>query len=120
MEVISVAKVINNIIGDIGVQRKRLDELAKHKARTEANYQKTITTTMVALRTGQKFTIEKEEQVGCTSETNLKKTAEGVCSELLYDKLVAESGYKNCIVNIECLKSQLNAKQSILRYLENE
>ncbi|KKN08157.1 hypothetical protein LCGC14_1059690, partial [marine sediment metagenome] len=80
--------------------------------------QRTATTTMVALRAGQEYHIG-EETITCTSETNLRKTAEGVCSELLYDKLVAESAYKNCIVNLDCLKAQLNAKQSIYRHLDN-
>ncbi len=110
--------MINEMIEAIGNERRRLDDLAQHKARTESDYQRTITTTMTALRAGQTFTIGKET-VGCTSETNLKKTAEGVCTELLYNKLVAESAYKNCIVNLDCLKAQLNAKQSIYRHLDN-
>lgn len=117
-DVLSVAKMINDMIGAIGDERRRLDDLAKHKARTEADYQKTVTTTMASLRAGQEYHIG-EETITCTSETNLKKTAEGICTELLYDKLVAESAYKNCVVNLDCLKAQLNAKQSIYRHLDN-
>lgn len=117
-DVLSVGKMIDSMITDIGTERRRLDDLAKHKARTKANWKKTRTTTMVSLRAGMVYNIDDVE-VGCKSETNLKSTAEGVVSELEYDMDVAESAYKNCIVNLDCLKAQLNAKQSIYRHLDN-
>ncbi|KKM05499.1 hypothetical protein LCGC14_1753590, partial [marine sediment metagenome] len=49
-DVLSVAKMINEMIAGIGMERRRLDDLARHKARTESDYQRTVTTTMAALR----------------------------------------------------------------------
>ena len=110
--------MINDMISAIGEERRRLDDLAEHKARTKATWKKTRTTTMVSLRGGMTFDIG-DVKVGYKSESNLRSDAEGIISELEYDMDVAESAYKNCIVNLDCLRAQLNGKQSINRHLDN-
>ena len=128
LEVKPVANTINKMIAAIAEERAKLDNLGKNKARTEAEYQLAITTTMARLKSGEVFKRkvtqpdgpDTEVDIGCKAETNLKQTALGLCEDALYRRIVAESAYKNCVVNLDCLKAQMNAKQSIFRWLDNE
>jgi len=116
-DVIGTSQIMTKIVMAIGAERGKLFELGRAKAETEAMYKKFVAITMVKLLRGDTLGLDNVE-VKCTSQTNLKSFAEGLCHKELAAKLVAENEYKSCIVNLECLRANLNANQSIFRHLD--
>ena len=110
----SISQTITKIIDELGSRRKQIEQLGKDKATTEAKYKKHRAITMAELGHGAEFDIEKTTITSKTA-TGLKEKAEGICWEYIQDMMIAESAYKACLTNIECLKAQLNAFQSLYK-----
>ena len=109
-----IADTITKIIEELGTLRRKIEKLGEEKARTESEYDKQIALAMVKLEAGKPVFLD-DVAITSTTATNLDKKAKAVCSEFRYKMLLAESKYKGCLTNIECLKSQLNAYQSLYR-----
>ena len=104
-DIIELAVIIEDLIGAIGAEHKKLDDLGDKKAQTMVDYEKALAVATLMLKSEHPVTI-------------LDKIAKGECTVELYAKMVAESGYKACIVRIEAHKAQLNAYQSLFRHLD--
>ena len=106
MELMQVAKAIEDIIAEIGKFRKQIEDKGILKAQAIKNYDMKMDVAIVEL---------KDEGVPVTL---IRDRAKGKCAEYRYELELAEAGYKACISNIEALKAQLNGCQSIFRYLD--
>lgn len=106
-ELIIVAQNIKDIIAEIGTFRRQLEGKGQAKARAISNYDKRLGTAIIVLKEEAKF-----------PATLIEKIAKKVCADDRYELELAESSYKSCISNIEALKAQLNAHQSIYRHLD--
>ena len=109
-----IAQTITSIIDELGVRRKQIEQLGRDKATTEAKYKKHRAITIAELEHGATFTIN-ETDITSKTATNLKQKAEGICWNYIQGMIIADSAYKACITNIDCLKAQLNAFQSLYK-----
>lgn len=117
MDFIKIQERIEELISDIGKARKSIRQFAKEKAEKLAEYEKDIAKTILLLQNGQ---IEHFDKIliGRVTATNVEKIARGICWKQKMEADLADSNYKAAIVAIECLKSELNGYQSIIKYSE--
>ena len=117
MELLEVADLIQKLIKLIGECRREIEAKGKAKAKAISNYSKKLAIAESVLRNTETYELSgktyKQPPVSI-----LKDIAKGICCEEEYEKEIAESGYKACISNLEALKSQVNAYQSIFRWLD--
>lgn len=118
MELIKISEQMNSLISDLGKLRMSLKTLGAQKAKAISNYERTIAKTIIQLKNGVKFHLDGNEIVNPPTTTT-EKLAKGICWQEKLECEEAETLYKSLIVNIEVIKTQLNAYQSILRYLES-
>ncbi len=110
----NIAQTMTKIIDELGVRRKQIEQLGVDRAKTEAKYDKHTTITMAELEHGATCMIS-ETDITSKTATGLKEKAKGICWEYKQEMMIAESAYKACITNIDCLKAQLNAMQSLYK-----
>jgi len=121
MELLQVAMQIEKKVALLEKARDRLKEYAENKARTTAIYEKQIAITMTLLKNGRSFEMDDDGmkvELKTSTASNAKDIAKGVCHQYSLDMLLAEALYKNCVVQIECIKAELNGYQSIFRHLD--
>ena len=87
-------------------EASKLPELIEGSAQAQRDYDKSLALTIVKL---------KGEG---TPTTMVEKVARGYCADELYVKIVAEGKLKACYSNIERIKAQLNACQSLNKHLD--
>ena len=97
--------------------RNELKIRSKDKAKAMGEYEKKIAITMLRLRQGQTIDLDGEE-ISYSATTGLDKIAKGVCYKESIALDLAESTYKNAVLGIQTVMAEINAYQSILRYLE--
>ena len=118
MEITKVADSIRKLISEIGTYRREIESKGKAKAKAISDYDRKIAITLAILRNSDSY-----ELAGKTYQAPpvsiMEKIAKGICAEECYVKEIADSGYKATLSNLEALKAQLNAMQSIYRHLEN-
>jgi len=59
-------------------------------------------------------------KVGNVPISIAEKVAKGICSKERYTMELAETNYKSIVTKLDCIQSELNAYQSINRYLVHE
>ena len=104
---VQVAEQMIKIIDALRDEGKRSTELIEAKADTMRLYKKGIATRALIHR-------EKGMPV-----TLIKAQSEGNASQLLKEQIVAEETLKAHYARLDTLKSQLNAWQSVNKYLES-
>lgn len=118
MELIKIAEQMQDLIKDLGSLRRMLRQSGIEKAKYLAEYDKSIAKTIIQLKNGIEFDLEGNK-VTNPPTTITEKIAKGIC---WHEKLMAdekETLYKSLIANIDVIKAQLNALQSINRNLES-
>ncbi len=117
MEIIEIAKKIEEKIKLLEKGRQTLAIKAKEKAEAIAEYDKKMAKTIVQLKNGVEFEVEgipiKDPPV-----TLIERIAKGICWKEKLAKELAEAEYKNATVKMEAVMAELNGYQSINRYLE--
>ena len=116
MDLLQVAKLINEKIKAIEVERNKLETLANNKARYESEYDRELAVVIIKLKTGTPITVEGNEIVNPPA-TIIERIARGATweSKLRYE--TANGLYKAVISNISALESQMCGFQSINKYL---
>lgn len=107
MEVVQIAKRIENVISEIGKFRREIEDKGKARAKAISDYDKRLRIAIVTLKDEGKF-----------PATLIEKIAKGLCAPEIESKEIAESNYKAVISNLQALMAQLNAYQSLFRYLD--
>jgi len=102
---VDVAAKINTISKDLTAEAKKLDELNNANAIAQMEYDKGIGVS------------EARHKGAGMPVTLIKAQAKKDCADLLYIRIIAEGQLKACYSNIERMKSQLNAQQSIYKHL---
>ena len=117
MHVADVSKKIEQKIALLEKARGTLEGLANDKALAAAMYEKELAVTLIKLKNGKPFLLEGESVVNPPA-TICEKIAKGICwkSKLQADQ--AEANYKLAIIKLECVETEMNALQSINRYLD--
>jgi len=112
-----VAFEIEKKIHELERARDKLKSYSEKKARAMVIYECELAKTIVGLKHGKEYFIE-DEPVKCEQATNIKDVAKGVCHGESIEASLSEALYKNCIVQIESIKAELNGWQSYNRYLD--
>lgn len=120
MEVLTVAKQINDRIDQLEDFCRQLDEAGQKKADAIANHDVSFAVAMAKLTRGKITQIEGETLPDTMPATCVKEYAKGVCKEEKAQLEIATAGYKSLTTKIECLLATINAKQSIFRHLSHE
>jgi hypothetical protein len=108
---------IEKLIGEVGKCRREIEEKGKAKAKAVSDYDRKLAVTLATLRNADSYELSGKTYKA-PPVSIAEKIAKGICSEERYQLEIAESGYKACISNLEALKSQLNAFQSLYRHQE--
>lgn len=112
-----VREKIKILIKDIGECRRAIEDKGRDKAVAVSDYDRKLAVTLAELRNSETYKLAGKEYP-VPPVTIMEKIAKGICSTERYALEVAESAYKSCISNLEALKAQLNAMQSIYRHLD--
>ena len=106
LDIIKTAQLIEMAIKKLGEEGKQLQALTEANALASSEYDKHLGVTIAQLKgKGEPTTI-------------VDKLAKGKCSDMLYQKILAEGMLKACYSNIDRIKAQLNGYQSINRHLD--
>jgi hypothetical protein len=116
-ELIAISEQIQKKIQEIDSIRKEIKTRGEDKARTESEYDKAITVTLIRLKNGYAFELD-----GMTIQNPgisiMDKLAKGLCWQQKRDMEVADAMYKSVISNLEAVKAQVNALQSLNKHLD--
>ena len=118
MEIIEIAKKIEEKIQEITVARSLLKKRAEDKAEKMSYYEKELAKAIIGLKNGEEFAIEGKHIINPVN-TLIEKIARGVCWEEKLNADLAETLYKNNIIALNTLMAQLNGLQSINKYLQD-
>lgn len=117
-DVIQIATTIEKIVKEIGEYRRRLELRGDALATATRDYDRKMAITLATLRDGEVFELGGKAYKS-PPVTILEKIAKGLCCDERHKLVLAETGYKACITNINALQAQLNANQSLFRYLDS-
>ena len=117
MEVIQIAQEIEKKIKLLEQARNKLKKYGDEKSETIAQYERELALTIVKLRNN---AIGEWQELKVTDlpASIIEKTARGIVAPYLLECEKAEATYKSLVVYIDCVKSELNACQSLNRYLD--
>ena len=109
MEVLQVAKQIEDKIHLLERGRGELEALAREKARTIGEYDKALSTTIL-----------RHKSEGKLQATLIEKVSKGQCHKERLAMELADALYKVQTVKMNAVQAELNGWQSINRYLDNK
>lgn len=118
MEVIQIAKQMEDKIKLLEVGRKALGERAKNRAEAIANYEKVLAITIIKLRNGVELELDSNK-IKDPPTTIIEKISRGICWKESLEKDKTEAEYRNAIAGMKAIEAELNGFQSINRYLDN-
>jgi len=104
MDILEVARRIDEKIKLLETGRSKLNELAENKARSISEYDKALAMSILETKETQPATL-------------CEKVAKGVVFQKRYDMEVADALYRNATSKMESIKAELNGLQSINRHL---
>lgn len=119
MEIIQVAKKIEEKIKTLELGRNILKEYAENKAQTISNYEKEIAKILIGLKNGREYELDGEK-IEKPPASIMEKIARGICFQEKLNMELSEAQYKNAIVGMSAIQAELNGYQSIFRHLEHE
>jgi hypothetical protein len=117
MEVYKVSEAIESKIKLLEKMRVEIRDRALQKAESAALYDKAMAITIIRLKNGEEMELDGQ-YIKNPIGTIIDKIARGICwkEKLECDK--AEALYKSLISNIDSVMAEMNAYQSINRYLD--
>ena len=117
MSIVDVADKIQKKIDELDNLRGLLEESGYQKSVTKAQHERELAKIVIQLKNGVPFKHDDNE-VKDPPTTLILNIAKGICWQTSLEADKAEAHYKNVLVQIEVVSSQLNAFQSINRYLD--
>ena len=118
MDIIKISDLIEQKIQLLEKGRSLLNELAEHKSIATAEYDKALAKTMISIKNNLGLEFEGIKLMDVPA-TLIEKYAKGVVWQKRLDLDKSELNYKNAIVKLDCIKSELNGLQSMFRFLED-
>jgi len=119
MELIKLADLIYKKIEQLAQGRDLLKQRAIDKATAISSYDKVLALTIIKLKNGQMLDIDGE-QIESPQATIMEKIAKGIIWKDKLEAEKAEAMYKAAVTNMNALTTEINALQSLLRYLEEK
>src|SRR4030042_3806676 len=113
-DLIQISEQIVKKIKEIDLIRAEIKQRGEDKANTASNYDKAIAITLMKLKSGKPIDFEGDT-IYDVPVTIMEKMAKGLCWQEKLEMDKAEANYKSVISNLEAVKSQLNALQSLNR-----
>ena len=112
-----VREYIEQLIRAIGDCRREIETKGNERARAIKTYDMKLAIALATLRNADTY-----ELAGKTYKAPpvsiAEKIAKGLVAQERETMELADTGYKACISNLEALKAQLSAYQSVFRHLE--
>lgn len=118
LDVIEISSEIQKKIKLLETMRVEIKKRGDRKAETEAEYDKQIALTIIKLSNGVEMQFENQI-ISEPKMSVIEKIAKGICWEYKLAMEKADAEYKSIISNIDAVKSEVNALQSIFKNLEN-
>jgi hypothetical protein len=112
-----VRSYIEQLIVEIGKCRRQIEEKGKEKAKAIRIYDMRLACTLSELRNSETYKLNDKEYKS-PPVSIAEKIAKGIVSQEREAMEIAEAGYKAAVSNLEAMKAQLNAYQSLYRYQE--
>jgi hypothetical protein len=118
MEITEIKDNILNLNKELRTAREKLRKRAIIKSNAIGKYRKTRSMILIQLKNGVEFELDGVKIVNPPAST-AKEIAGGLSYKEKIAADLAESQYKNLIVGIDTIKSEINSLQSIFKYLDN-
>lgn len=119
MEIIKIAEEIQSKISGLAKCRNELKAKGDAKAKAIADYDRALAIRIIQLKNGKEFEMGDGEKITTPPVTLIEKIAKGLCFQERLNLEIAENDYKSLITFIDCLQTEINALQSLNRYLDN-
>lgn len=117
MDIIQISNEIQKKINLLEKMRGQIRDRAERKAKAITEFYKKKTLIIFKLKTGAEIEYENMTIKNPTS-TLISEIIKGLCYKELYEMEESEALYKALISNIESVRAELNAYQSINKYLD--
>ena len=114
-EALQVAIEIDLKITEIDEGLELVGPAGKAKATADAVYDKALAITLIKLRNGVEMEIDGEK-IQNPPTTIAEKIAKGIIYAEKLEKELSEVEYKRVVRKLDCVRAQLNGKQSINRH----
>jgi hypothetical protein len=118
MELIKTKKEIELTINQLKKAKKKLKIGAETKAKTIAEYEKSLAIMIIKLKNDAIDSFEGEIIAKNLPANLIEKIAKGICYQEKLNMEEAEAKYKALLAYIEAIKAELNGYQSIYRHLD--
>ena len=117
MEAIKVANEMRRVIGCIRKKREELTTLADDRATAYGTYEKELAKTLIQLKNGVPMQLG-DELIENPPASTAERIARGICYKEKIEMEKTDALYKNGMAELKAMLGELNAMQSIFRYLE--
>ena len=111
MELQIIVKLMDKKMAELADLQKELITRIDQRASAIGEHSKNLAKRMMELQQGKTFMLDGIK-VECTTATNLKKYAEGLCYQERINMELADMSYWAVKSNIEVLQTQISALQS--------
>jgi len=116
-DIISIAEQMNTKIREIDSIRAQIKTRGEEKARTASIYDMEVAKYLIGLKNGKEYELSGEK-IKEPPASITEKIAKGLAWEEKLHMDASDANYKSAISNLEAVKSQLNALQSLNRNLD--
>ena len=99
------------------IQEHKEKRRTESKASKETEYEKALAITLIKLKNGVKFRFEDQDVINPPT-TIVEKIAKGICWNEKLAMEESDMSYKSAITNLNAVQSELNALQSLHKYLQ--
>ena len=115
--IIQISEEIQKKIKEIEDVRKTIRKRGEEKATAISEYEKAIAICLIGLKNGEEFELDGKV-IKKPPASIMEKLAKGICWKEKLEMDKAEALYKSAIANMDAICAQLNAYQSLNRYLD--
>ena len=117
MEVLEVAKKLEQLIKKSNDIISELPKLAEKCATAECIYEKQLAIIILKLKAGEEVELDGNKVVG-VQVSLIEKVARGICAHLKLDYELYDKLHKGKIMELSMIKTQLMALMSINKHLD--
>lgn len=116
-DIITTVQKIENKIAELERERADLIDAGIEKANCIANYDKALAITILRIKNGDIAEYEGQS-LNKLPAVLIDKIAKKIVYREMFDKEAAESVYKSKVVIMEAIRAEINAYQSVNKYIE--
>ena len=117
MELLKVAKLIEDKIKLLEAGRKELKERAENKAKTSSTYDKQLARNILMLKNSDEEILWQDQKFTKLPVTLVEKVAKGFVFQEAMDRDLADLQYRNACIGMNSLQAEISALQSINKHL---